>query len=154
MQASAPAHWSRDFVEHLRTVHFALIAVSIGLILLVLSSKTYRPTIALRQIEEVIQLQKSRSTPWLLTYGEPKASQPIYREYLKHTPLWMIDIASRPGRQILGTVHEEGKQHPISFVFVPPESSWFQPEDFSVNPGDDRWRVRQFPKTIFEFREW
>src|ERR1700733_5653847 len=32
--ADAPAHWSKDFVEHLRTVHFTLIALCLGLIVL------------------------------------------------------------------------------------------------------------------------
>jgi hypothetical protein len=42
-----PAHWSKDFVEHLRTVHFALIAVAAGLILLVLSAREYNAVTAL-----------------------------------------------------------------------------------------------------------
>lgn len=34
--APQPAHWSKDFVEHLRTVHFTLIALCIGLVILAL----------------------------------------------------------------------------------------------------------------------
>jgi hypothetical protein len=33
-QPPQPAHWSKDFVEHLRTVHFTLIALCIGLTIL------------------------------------------------------------------------------------------------------------------------
>jgi hypothetical protein len=32
--SQAPAHWSKDFVEHLRTVHFTLVALCVGLIVL------------------------------------------------------------------------------------------------------------------------
>jgi hypothetical protein len=31
-QAITPAHWSKDFVEHLRTVHLALIATAAALV--------------------------------------------------------------------------------------------------------------------------
>lgn len=55
--STSPAHWSKDFVEHLRTVHFALIAVSAGLILLVLSSKEYNAVSALVQVEEITELK-------------------------------------------------------------------------------------------------
>jgi hypothetical protein len=42
-------HWSKDFVEHLRTVHFALITVSVGLVLLVLSARPFDPGAAVAQ---------------------------------------------------------------------------------------------------------
>src|SRR5438876_1117330 len=48
-QSGAP-HWSKDFVEHLRTVHFALITVSVGLVLLILSSRQYSPGAAIVQL--------------------------------------------------------------------------------------------------------
>jgi hypothetical protein len=43
-------HWSKDFVEHLRTVHFSLIAVSTTLILLMASSRPYDPMAAIIQL--------------------------------------------------------------------------------------------------------
>jgi len=51
-------HWSKDFVEHLRTVHFALVAVSVGLILLL--SRSSSP--ALGQIRQVIELKKTMAS--------------------------------------------------------------------------------------------
>jgi hypothetical protein len=53
---SGPGHWSKDFVEHLRTVNFTLVAVSVGLILL-LSSKSYDAALALTRVEEILQLE-------------------------------------------------------------------------------------------------
>jgi hypothetical protein len=67
-----PAHWSKDFVEHLRTVHFALIAVSAGLILLVLSARKYDAIVALVQIEEIIDLQKQWSPQWIIERSEKR----------------------------------------------------------------------------------
>jgi hypothetical protein len=49
---SSPGHWSKDYVEHLRGVHFALVTVAVGLILL-LSSKTYDAKMAVEQMDLV-----------------------------------------------------------------------------------------------------
>jgi hypothetical protein len=65
VSSSSPTHWSKDFVEHLRTVHFALIVVSSGLILLVFSSKSYNARTAYRQIDEIIRLQHAWSPTWI-----------------------------------------------------------------------------------------
>jgi hypothetical protein len=48
-------HWSKDFVEHLRTVHFALLTVSVGLIL-ILTSAHYNAKVAASQLREVIRI--------------------------------------------------------------------------------------------------
>ena len=55
---SSPEHWSKDFVEHLRTVHFALLTVAVGLILL-LSSKPYDSRIAAAQLADIAQIRNS-----------------------------------------------------------------------------------------------
>jgi hypothetical protein len=49
---SSPEHWSKDFVEHLRTVHFTVLSISIGLILR-LSSKPYKPEIGAYQMSDI-----------------------------------------------------------------------------------------------------
>jgi hypothetical protein len=64
-------HWSKDFVEHLRAVHFALIAVSAGLILLVLSSKEYNAATALVQLEDLLEMKKHWSLDWMEARSEP-----------------------------------------------------------------------------------
>src|SRR5215469_4918784 len=45
-QQPTPAHWSKDFVEHLRTVHFALIATALALIVIALTTKPYSTDVA------------------------------------------------------------------------------------------------------------
>jgi len=69
---SSPAHWSKDFVEHLRSIHFTLIGISIGLIVIVLSAKPYNPAVALRQIHQIIQFKKTWSLNWLMQKGVKK----------------------------------------------------------------------------------
>ncbi|HKV77586.1 MAG TPA: hypothetical protein VJP02_05585 [Candidatus Sulfotelmatobacter sp.] len=54
-QTSSPEHWSKDFVEHLRTVHFALMAVSAGLIVL-LSSVQYDVKAAAAQLARINEI--------------------------------------------------------------------------------------------------
>jgi hypothetical protein len=61
----SPAHWSKDFVEHLRTVHFTLIGVATALILIVLSAKPYNPTVALRELHQIINLKGRWSPRWI-----------------------------------------------------------------------------------------
>src|SRR5580698_5760375 len=56
-RSQAPAHWSKDFVEHPRTVHFTLIAISVALILLASSTNPYNSLIAIRELEAIIELQ-------------------------------------------------------------------------------------------------
>jgi hypothetical protein len=53
---SIPVHWSKDFVEHLRTVHFALLTVSTGLIIL-LTSKSYDAKKAAGQMTTIMQIK-------------------------------------------------------------------------------------------------
>jgi beta-lactamase family protein len=72
--SQAPAHWSKDFVEHLRTVHFALLAISAGLILLVLSSKEYNAINALVELQEIINLKQQWSPKWVLKQAQYSGS--------------------------------------------------------------------------------
>jgi hypothetical protein len=52
------AHWSVDFVEHLRTVHFALMTLAAALLVLASSSRDTKIERALTQITEICDLQK------------------------------------------------------------------------------------------------
>jgi hypothetical protein len=57
MKDERPFNWSKDFVEHLRTVHFALAAVSLALIIAI-SAQDRRLPMALRQIEQIARFEK------------------------------------------------------------------------------------------------
>jgi hypothetical protein len=56
-QQSSPEHWSKDYVEHLRTVHFALVTVSVALLIL-LSSQKYDPKAAGSDMARVSNILK------------------------------------------------------------------------------------------------
>jgi hypothetical protein len=68
--SSAPIHWSKDFAEHLRTVHFSLIGIATGLLLIVFSAKPYDPSVALRQIRQILELKKIWSPEWIMSRGD------------------------------------------------------------------------------------
>jgi hypothetical protein len=81
-------HWSKDFVEHLRTVHFALMAVSVGLLALALAHPIGRLGRALKQIQEiekVFELDKRRPdhtvgenySDWVGEWAEAQVNQAI-----------------------------------------------------------------------------
>jgi len=63
MSAPGLFHWSKDFVEHLRAVHFALVVVSLILISAENSPDANhddpRRPIALKQIEEIATFEKN-----------------------------------------------------------------------------------------------
>src|SRR5437879_5077450 len=56
-QRSVPGDWSKGFVEHLRTVHFALLSISVALILLLLS-KPYDARTAVSELNQIVSLKK------------------------------------------------------------------------------------------------
>jgi hypothetical protein len=165
----APAHWSKDFVEHLRTVHFTLIGVCAGLILLLLSNKPYNPGTATRELDEIIELQSLWSPIYiaggnfdsarnLATFDNfTDAGKARYPTSIpKRTP---IDIASGPRRELLGTVHWAEKRHqkPSTFLFRLPELHWFLPEmlDDGYESFDFTSRdISLTSRTLGEFQRW
>ena len=52
---SNSAHWSVDFVEHLRTVHFALVALAVALIILVSTPGSRSTSKALTQATQILE---------------------------------------------------------------------------------------------------
>lgn len=56
LQPLAPGHWSTDFVEHLRTVHFTLIALCVGLIILSWFPSKSEIQVARDQASEILEV--------------------------------------------------------------------------------------------------
>jgi hypothetical protein len=62
--SSPPSHWTKDFVEHLRTVHFSLVLVATILIVTGLNTDASRLTKALTQLQQIANFEKEwPSTP-------------------------------------------------------------------------------------------
>lgn len=74
------AHWSKDYVEHLRTIHFSLMAVSVGLIALSLARPTgtlERALVQLREIQEVNATSNATNFSWTDVWKENQIRRAI-----------------------------------------------------------------------------
>jgi hypothetical protein len=62
MEAKVNFHWSKDFVEHLRTVHFALVVVSVVLIIANSDTSNRKVGVARNQAQEIAKFEKQWAT--------------------------------------------------------------------------------------------
>jgi hypothetical protein len=145
-QIDGSPHWSKDFVEHLRTVHFALITVSAGLILLVASSNTYKPVDAMAELDQIQKVKsnwdfntilstaRTRFTNQIFGFGsaEPMTSEPIS---------FVCDTSDAVGDKFI----PEG--HPFTCRIV---QRWAA---VSYGPWVEDY-VTEPPDRIIEFKSW
>jgi hypothetical protein len=64
-ESSGSVHWSKDYVEHLRSVHFALVALSLAVIVLGSSSSRTEIATAREEIQDIAELRKVWNEQWL-----------------------------------------------------------------------------------------
>ena len=148
-----PIHWSKDFVEHLRTVHIGLIAVSAAIILLVMSAKPYNRVNALREIEEIMQLQRSWSPKWLLSTGDAHQITMGAAGPGNSGSFEVIPVPSAPRIEVPGVIHWKDKSgSACKFVF--PERAWRYADLAADGSEPLDWSVERFPKSISEFKSW
>jgi hypothetical protein len=69
LSSAGSGHWTAAFVEHIRTVHFTLVTIAAGLMLVVLTSKPYNPAIALIELEKVMELKAAWSPDLIKRIG-------------------------------------------------------------------------------------
>ena len=141
----SPAHWSKDFVEHLRTVHFVLIAVSVGLIWIL--SKTNAS--ALSQIRQIVLLKKDWPPSWLYIAGVDlhKGKNVLLRDASGGVSREFGPSLRREG--LVGVVGSiQGPKSHETLRFNLPEKNWYEDGDGS------NWSLSHFPATLSSFREW
>lgn len=136
-------HWSKDFVEHLRTVHFTLIAVAVGLILIL--SRTNSP--ALAQIRQIVALKEE----W--PPGDLESLPQARRVHLPGEEWKTIVARSLPWNRIRYVEIEFDKNsEPPSDV--PRRLAFRSPIWEPIGPYGDWEKVAEFPKTVSAFRDW
>jgi hypothetical protein len=64
-QFLTPTHWSEAFVEHLRTVHFALIATAAALIVVALTTKPFSTEVANYELHRLLYLKQHWSATFV-----------------------------------------------------------------------------------------
>lgn len=89
------AQWSKDFVEHMRTVHFSLVVLCCGLIIAAYAERDSAPKRALKQLEQVIAISGHLDAGWLESRCRSFRS------------LWRADLANTlPDGKNLSALHD------------------------------------------------
>jgi hypothetical protein len=122
---------SSPLVEHVRTIHFTLIAISAGLILFLSLVKSYNSTDALEQINELMQLQRKWSPEWIRSLGIFNGPETESGVVAADAPF--ICILDWPSRTL--AYHAQVT------------NDW-------VLYGTTSWSPASFPKTLTEFEDW
>lgn len=146
-------HWSKDYVEHLRTVHLTLVAVSVAIIIIVMSARPYKPAVAVRELHQIVELKKLWTPQWIHDHGNqqhisvplPKAmpTSDVSEYEIK------LDTTTRLMNAWIGG--RDDKKHDFSqaVLLVFPKENWVQ-----VSPEMKRVHLNSFPVTLREFEEW
>jgi hypothetical protein len=143
-QIDGVTHWSAPFVEHLRTVHFALISVSAAVVLLVLTAKPYNPSVALTAIEKILAIKKEWGPDFIRQIGQ---SAPFTNSD-KSTSTWELSSSSA-SREI--PCAPQGGDLDLAFICEIPRT-WTVGGFVSQDPRVFSPLV--FPNTLAEFRDW
>jgi hypothetical protein len=149
----APAHWSKDFVEHLRTVHFALIAVSAGLILLVLLGKQYNPVAALVQIEEILDIQARWSPTWIENHAHKIETYHNNSAYLDGSTYFYVPYLNMEMRGIPIPDNAVLNAHLVSLSGRVTNLRCHLPAENWIIVGT-RWDPKYFPGNLRDFKIW
>jgi hypothetical protein len=134
-------HWSKDFVEHLRTVHFTLIAVCVGVILILARTSSA----SLYEIREILKLKDywpgiDMTGREILNDAQANAQA---RNLFTQSPHLPFDF--RGDRIVVAKFRSGTVQIQL------PDPSWYCDDEKQSKYAYD---VREFPTTLGEFRVW
>ncbi len=151
---SGKRHWSTDYVEHLRTVHFSLVVLCVALIVLSLSRRPNEIQLAHAQIVQVQELVNGSHRDWDWNWDwletQLKDQTAELERHFGHPPDFEYDTVTFESRGIIRRV-------PLSilrgdYIVRNPEKS---PKGLiflsSAIPFSDEQLKK--PKTLREFRE-
>lgn len=133
-ERSSISHWSVDFVEHVRTVHFALVTVSVALIILVSGSSHTRYSRALTQAQQIMALSDRWTDVQNVLYFAAVRARNTF-------PLkpYILEISDpRVDRRRIVEIH-----------VTPDALNQYQPWKFSSNI-----KMQGPPQTLAAFRIW
>src|SRR5580704_4461027 len=157
MSQASGVHWSKDYVEHLRAVHFALIGVCVSLIVLMLPAKDYDAKVALTQIEEIIRFEQEWSPQWAFENLELSPVPVTPCQYsLRDDHAGVIALDPTKDQSLDGLLQtipgSERKQ--TTFRVVLPKPAWFQPGKYGAGKPGLMHRLDRIPSTKSGFQAW
>ena len=157
MSEASGVHWSKDYVEHLRAVHFALIGVCVSLIVLMLPAKDYDAKVALTQIEEIIRFEQEWSPQWAFENLELSPVPVTPCQYsLADEHAGVIDIDQTGAQSLTGSLQTipAPERKPTTFRLVLPKPAWFQPGKYGAGKSGLMHRLDKIPSTKSGFQAW
>jgi len=133
--------WSEDFTEHLRTVHFTLIVICLGLVTLL--SRVYSP--ALIQLKEIVELRRI----WPAAKLDDSSEVNIKNDNAHSIPIvWnhatYIDIEFDSYR---------AKKYHLARRLIIPSPNWYTDKASDMSEPEPNL-MNQFPSTLRDFRLW
>jgi hypothetical protein len=138
------AHWSAAFVEHVRTVHFTLVTIAAGLILLVLTSKPYNPAAALIELEKIIELKTAWSPDLIKKVGSPT-------DFINAGAFSEVDLPPSGTARFPCAAVDDAK---LVFTCEISRDWLIQNNQRGSVPDRSVFYPADFPVTLAEFRNW
>jgi hypothetical protein len=143
-------HWSCDYVEHLRTVHFSLIATSVALFVLATSRSPTEIQKAHAQAQQIIELSHDIDSSWFEHFVPEKIRK------------------ARPLLQNADTVEfdaqNSGKRSQVMVPIGIGPNNWllrFRGQEYEAGSSGEASQLRRIPEpllerpgTLREFRIW
>jgi hypothetical protein len=144
-QPVTSAHWSKDFVEHLRTVHLALIATAAALIVVALTTKPYSTEVAKNELHKILELKKSWS---------PKSFLVMKKGNVDASPISVPPNPNQIGfdvaKQLMGRYQVDNTLY-LFHLDIPENPSYVSVDEF-FGPFD--YQLPKIPDTLAAFKHW
>jgi hypothetical protein len=150
--APQPVHWSKDYVEHLRTVHFALIATAVALVIIALATKPYSTSVAARELRQIQDLRSYWSLDFIIQ-KLPSATVPDLEESEARGEDF-LRLAPAPDKLLHLYVKKKNNPSQYDHVYLGhlPKIFWHEKCE---SPGfANNISLRKIPETVTEFRWW
>jgi hypothetical protein len=141
-QAIAPVHWSKDFVEHLRSVHFALIGTAVAVLIIAFSAKPYNKAEAIKELQQIQQLKLRWSPDLVKSMGKRQLVR-------SRIPTLGLDLDNLTEHSAIGRVLYVRTKQDL-FIARLPEDNWI----VSCPATTYRPSIRDVPDVVADFGQW
>jgi hypothetical protein len=124
------SHWSKDFVEHLRTVHFTLVIVCVALIALITSDRRSVVSDARQELHGIRSVIEKWNSNWL----EDDAQHAF-----ANTMLPVTQLVSDPGKNQIDVEAPDGRHFVFDIEYDGPNWMVNTVDDSLTSPVNARW---------------
>jgi hypothetical protein len=135
-------HWSKDFVEHLRSVHFALIGTAVAVLIIAFSAKPYNKAEATKELQQIQQLKLKWSPDLVKSMGERQAVR-------SRIPTLGSELDDLTAHTAIGSVLYVRTKQDV-YIAKLPEDNWI----VTCPATAYRISIRDVPDVVSDFRQW